>query len=510
MIKLHKQEPRDRLSRFDQPWESILRAVGAVAASFATAAANAAVPAFPGAQGGGAVSAGGRGGAVILVTNLNDVAAGEPGYSGSLRAAVEASGPRTVVFRVGGEILLASELRITNPFITIAGQTAPGGGITLKGPDKVLQMVVVGPTAHDTIIRYIRIRKGYAGYPCNDPKTEGCGQNLTVLANNVMIDHVSSSWNQDEGLSAQGDRQRGVSNVTFSYNIQAEALRSHSTAFWVGGGSPLLVTDIDFHHNLVMTHSHRVPLAKGGSGRFVNNLIYNGRLYFIRVGGGMQLDVIANTFKKGSMTGARFFHEISGYENTTGAANYGAPGAPSIYLSGNRGYHQSDPAGDQWLIAHASPPLDENGIEIGPVPSGWRRDAPLADTTYPIVAEPVANIEASILPTVGASRRLACDGTWVANRDSVDARLVAEYETDTGRTSPPVTEADVGGYPRIAPGTPCADADSDGMPDVWEKANGLNPNNAADGNIIAANGYTNLENYLNGVTTTSAPARRGR
>ena len=87
----------------------------------------------------------------------------------------------------------------------------------------------------------------------------------------------------------------------------------------------------------------------------------------------------------------------------------------------------------------------------------------------------------------------------MANRDSVDARLVTEYQTDTGRTSLVVSEADVGGYPAIAPGTPCADADSDGMPDTWEKANGLDANNAADRNFIAPNGYTSLENYLNGL-----------
>jgi PKD repeat protein len=142
---------------------------------------------------------------------------------------------------------------------------------------------------------------------------------------------------------------------------------------------------------------------------------------------------------------------------------------------------------------------------MGAVPTAWRRTTKLTDTTYPITVEPVANIEASIIPTVGASRRLACDGTWVMNRDSVDTRLINQYNAGVGDTALPVTEADVGGFPTISNGTPCLDTDHDGMPDVWETANGFNPNNIADRNTVASNGFTNLENYLNSSVVTVLP-----
>jgi hypothetical protein len=132
------------------------------------------------------------------------------------------------------------------------------------------------------------------------------------------------------------------------------------------------------------------------------------------------------------------------------------------------------------------------------MPLGWRRTTPLANTTHPIVAEPVANIEESILPIVGASRRLDCNGKWVANRDSVDTRLVSQYKNNTGTSVLHPSEAGYGGYPSIAGGTPCTDADHDGMPDAWETVRGLNPNNAADRNATAGSGYTNLEVYING------------
>jgi hypothetical protein len=170
-----------------------------------------------------------------------------------------------------------------------------------------------------------------------------------------------------------------------------------------------------------------------------------------------------------------------------------------MYLSNNKGYHQTNPAGDQWIMA--SKVVGENGSDSSgiSVPSTWRRGASLAKTKFPIIPEAVANIEASILPKVGASRRLACDGTWVAIRDSVDTRLVNQYKTNTGRSSIPKTENDVGGFPVIANGTPCTDTDHDGMPDVWEIERGLNPNNSADRNSVSNNGYTNVQNYLGGV-----------
>jgi hypothetical protein len=247
------------------------------------------------------------------------------------------------------------------------------------------------------------------------------------------------------------------------------------------------------HHNLTMNNNHRNPLLRNKSSRIVNNLWYNHKSYANHVSGGVQADIIGNRYKRGPLNPNAAWHEVGAF---IGRGDLSAPGTPSLYLSGNVGWHQTNPAGDQWLMTSAL--AGENGPDTGPMPLGWRRTTPLANTTHPIVAEPVANIEESILPIVGASRRLDCNGKWVANRDSVDTRLVSQYKNNTGTSVLHPSEAGYGGYPSIAGGTPCTDADHDGMPDAWETVRGLNPNNAADRNATAASGYTNLEVYING------------
>ena len=424
---------------------------------------------------------GGRSGAVIEVTNLNDSGAG------SLRACVTASGPRTCVFRVGGTINLLSRLYITSPFLTVAGQTAPGGGILLSG--KNMAATIVQLRAHDVVWRYTRMRKGVR---CGaQSPTDECGAIFFAARDsyNVILDHNSASWNEDESLTVYG----GSRNFTFSYNIVAEGLGNHSTGFGVGGAAGQ--TDMDFHHNLTMNNSHRNPILGGQTTRHVNNITYNTRLRLIQIdpvngfGPSGNVDIIGNLFKKRPLNSSG----SNPYE-VTGLASTSRP--VTIHLSLNKGYTQPNPTGDQWIMVRRD--AGQNGPDAGPAPTSWRRTTPLAKTAYPIIAEPVANIEGSILPIVGASRRLACDGSWVANRDSVDTRLINQYKTNTGISSVPSNEASVGGFPSISGGTPCTDTDHDGMPDGWETARGLNPNNAADRNAIAGSGYTNLEVYLAG------------
>jgi len=314
-----------------------------------------------------------------------------------------------------------------------------------------------------------------------------------------MIDHNSTSWNQDEGIGFWSATATSpvVKNVTVSYNLIAEGLVSHSTGLITGGATALAaqMTDIDIHHNLTMDNSHRNPLLKNKSTRIINNIYYNQGYYANQAGGGINVDIIGNLYKAGPLNNQNT-HEIQGFSALNTDA---ADGSPSMYLSGNKGWHQTNPTGDQWLMTRQVG--GENGSESSgaAIPSGWKRGTPMANTEFPITVESVANIEASIVPIVGASRRLACDGTWVANRDSVDTRLINQYKTNTGDTSIPVTENDVGGFPVIASGTACTDTDHDGMPDSWEIARGLNPNNAADRNSFSGNGYTNVENYLGGV-----------
>ena len=439
--------------------------------------------AFPGAQGGGAASVGGRGGAVIEVTNLNDSG------TGSLRACAEvATGPRTCVFRVGGTIQLASALYIRNPYLTIAGQTAPGGGILLSGKNMTDTMMWVG--GHDVVIRYIRFRKGYNS-GCSP--SANCGSNINIggtEAYNIVIDHSSLSWNQDEGIGPWSIKN----NVTLSWNLFAEGIQGHATGILTGSGDSTVaanMTNIDMHHNLIMNNTHRNPQIGNKSTRFVNNINYNHSAHAMQVLGGSSVDVIGNINKKGPLSGT--YHEVHAQDNPGDAPI----GSPSLYLSGNIGWNQTNSSGDQWLLANKV--VTYNGPSAGAIPSAWRRTTPLANTAYPIIAEPVGNLAANLLPTVGASRRLTCDGAWVSNRDSVDTRLVNQYNTNTGNNFIVASETQVGGFPTIANGTPCTDTDHDSMPDAWETARGLNPNNAADRNTIASNGYTNLENYLSGV-----------
>lgn len=223
------------------------------------------IPAFPGAQGGGATSKGGRGGRIIEVTSLADKG------SGTLRECVMTTGPRICVFKVAGDIKLKSVIYITSPYLTVAGQTAPGGGIQISGVGSLQNLI--GIAAHDVIWQYTKLRKGY------NPNNVGeyiSGANMAIDSGsyNMMIDHNSVQWNQDEGLSVYSGFEP-VKNVTFSNNLVAEGLYPHSTGYLIGATTPALnaqMTDIDFYNNLTMNNSHRNPLLTNKSSRVINNI----------------------------------------------------------------------------------------------------------------------------------------------------------------------------------------------------------------------------------------------
>jgi pectate lyase len=468
--------------------------VSIVTLSFFSVFSAQAIPVYPGAMGAGTESIAGRGGNIIKVTNLNDAG------PGSLRACVEAKGPRICVFTVGGVITLNSGLWITSPNLTVAGQTAPGGGILITSHPNIVISNLIGIMTHDILWSYIRIRNRWHS-ACSDGGASECGANLTIFGGyNIIADHISISWNQDEGIGIWRGSSTPLHDITMSNNFIAEGLASHPTGLIIGSDSSALdaeLSNVDFHHNLTMTNGHRNPLMKNKSGRVINNIYYNQYFYINQFGGGGQFDSIGNYYKKGPLYS--HFHEIQAFSGSGGGVVYGNP---SLYISGNRGYNQSDEKGDQWVMANRV--TNENGSEIGAIPLEWRRSTPLPSTTNPIVPEPVENIigeKGSIVPTVGASRRLDCNGNWVANRDSVDARLVTQYLTNTGKSSIPVKESDGGGIPTIASGTACTDTDNDGMPDDWENANFKNLQQTAAGDADG-NGYTNIEEYLNGTKAT--------
>lgn len=458
--------------------------------------------AFPEAQGGGAMSLGGRGGAVHRVTSLADSG------PGTLRDCAEVkSGPRTCVFAVGGTIELKTGLWITHPNLTVAGQTAPGGGIQITHAPGAVIPNLVGIATNNIVWRYTKFRHRYVT-ACSDAGASECGALFTTFSGSrdVIADHNSLSWNQDEGYGIWNGDSKGIGNLTFSQSLIAEGLASHSTGVIVGGSNSALaanVTDVDMHHNLIMNNGHRNPLMKNKSGRVINNIFYNQYFYINQMLGGGLFDVIGNFYKKGPMNHTA--HEV---QLAQASGTDALDGAPSLYIASNVGWSQSSASGEQWsFVARVT---GENGTEIGAAPTTWRRMSPLPATPRPITVESVDRINGatgSILPIVGASRRLDCTGAWVENRDSVDSRLVQQYLTNTGIANRVVNESSVGGLPSVSSGPACTDADGDGMPDAWEAAHGLSSTDANDRNTkrIGAAGYTNLELYLSGLFPNGTP-----
>jgi pectate lyase len=421
------------------------------------------IRAFPGAEGFGAAARGGRGGRVIEVTNLRDHG------PGSLRAALTADGRRTVVFRVGGTIRLRSQIRITEPYLTIAGQTAPGGGIAIRNDPADSEAPVVIET-HDVVVRFLRVRPGPSEQPscCLDALEVGRG------ARRVIIDHCSFSWAVDELLDAWYDARE----ITVQWSILAEALdRSshqkgrHSRGMLFGG--PDGGGDYSIHHNLFAHNAQRNPLLEPGRGvaDIVNNVIYDPQSLVSHVEdthGPVTVNYVGNYFKAGPDTNSPTLPNYA----LDAVPDAGGDGRFKLFVAGNYDeLHRSDDA------------LPEDAI-LEPADRGYlvddRQPAPLVRTTS----------AARALEDV-----LAHAGATLPARDAVDLRIVHTVRGASGRLIN--DPAEVGGWPLLAPGTPPADADHDGMPDEWEVHHGLDPHDPGDGaRDRDGDGYTNLEEYL--------------
>ncbi|HEX6625833.1 MAG TPA: hypothetical protein VF064_19105, partial [Pyrinomonadaceae bacterium] len=251
-----------------------------------------AVPAFPGAEGFGSTTPGGRGGRVILVTNLEDSG------PGSLRAACEAEGPRVVVFRVAGLITLASPIVVKNPYLTIAGQTAPGDGVCLRNHTFIV-------ATHDVIVRYLRSRLGDLVGEAADAITLGTG------ARNVVLDHCSASWSIDEVLSLTGN----VSDVTVQWCLIAEALNRSKHAKGAHGYGSLSRANgpVSWHHNLWAHNDARNPRLGDNNGRppyptfdVRNNVVYDyGQIASGLTQGVLKVNYVANYIRPGPSSKAR-------------------------------------------------------------------------------------------------------------------------------------------------------------------------------------------------------------
>ncbi|MBD3288659.1 carbohydrate-binding protein, partial [candidate division KSB1 bacterium] len=417
------------------------------------------VPAFPGAEGFGSTTVGGRGGTVIKVTNTNDSG------TGSLRAAVEASGARYVVFTVGGTISLQSALYITNPYLTIAGQTAPGGGICLKdGSDGQTLRI----ETHDVIVRCLRIRPGPSG-PRDGVWING--------GYNIIFDHCSVSWGVDENFTASYDAH----DITIQWCIISQALRDaghskgwHSMGLMFGSyvGDP--TGEISAHHNLLAHNLRRNPMIDiEGTLDYVNNVIYNW-------GDSDWSGYITNSYNGSTNFVGNFAKP--GPASNSGKYLVDAVGdkyMTTVYVSDNITHHrtsENDPETD------CIDPGDINDINI----SGTRISAPQVTTWS------APNARDSVLANAGAI---------VPARDAIDQLVIQSFSDGTNKVIDDPSE--VGGWPTLAAGTAPTDTDGDGMPDDWETSNGLNPNSYnPNGNDLDSN-YKNIEVYINSLISES-------
>ena len=488
------------------------------------------IPAFPGAEGGGMYTFGGRGGKVLTVTNLND-----DGH-GSFRWACEQGGARIVVFNVSGIIKLKSPIYVRAPYITIAGQTAPGEGVIIAGESFQVD-------THDVIVRHMRFRRGET---LVWHREDSFGGNPV---GNIMIDHCSCEWGLDENISfyrhmfdmgdGKAKRKEPTVNVTIQNTISAKALDTWNHAF----GSTIGGENTTFMRNLWADNTGRNPsIGWGGVFNFINNVVYN---WVHRTADGGEYttmsNFINNYYKPGPLTpkdtpvGHRIVKSESRSVNLFPFKQFGR-----VYAKGNIMEGYPEITKDNWNggIQTADKDGEMNETEIA-----------LMRSNEPFVMAPVTIMGAQeafnwVLSNVGAT--LPC-------RDIVDQRICEEVRTGVAyyvqdyekglqkiekKTKKPqypygstwglreqsknedglfkyrrlpkdsykqgvITDPrQMGGYPVYKKWTAWKDADGDGMPDEWERANGLNPNDASDANKdCTGDGYTNIEKYINGIST---------
>ena len=421
--------------------------------------------AFPGAEGAGAYSVGGRGGDVYYVTTLAD------NGPGSLRngIATAPAGGRTILFKVSGNIILNSTLTLNRPRLTVAGQTAPGDGICL-------QNYAFNIGANDIIVRHLRTRTGTNALQEADSMWINSGTN-------IIVDHVSASWSVDETLSASGR----TANLTVQWCYITESLNNsiHSKGAHGYGSliTPSVSGTLSWHHNLYAHHHSRNPRPGTDSAAtvildFRNNAIYN---YGDKAGYGsdwdpdpeyLRLNYVGNYVVAGPDSAENYVYQGGG----TNTIIYQAANLIDLDLDKNL-----DGLNHNWGMF--------NGTYV---PTNTPFPAPAISTD----AAPVA-----------LQRILAQAGAMPWRRDPVDARVTESVRRHAGSIID--STAEVGGWPPLNPESPPADTDSDGMPDYWELALGLNPNFAPDRNTTnAISGYTQLEDYLSWLADPHAVCSR--
>ena len=481
------------------------------------------IPAFPGAEGGGMFSFGGRGGKVLTVTNLNDDG------PGSFRWACEQGGARIIVFNVSGIIRLKSPIYVRAPYVTIAGQTAPGEGVCIAGESFQVD-------THDVIVRHMRFRRGETNVMNREDSFGG------NPVGNIMIDHCSCEWGLDENISfyrhmfdmnnGKPKEKKPTVNVTIQNTISAKALDTWNHAF----GSTIGGENTTFMRNLWADNTGRNPsIGWAGVFNFVNNVVYN---WVHRTADGGEyksmFNFINNYYKPGPLTpkdspvGHRITKSESRSEGLFPFKQFGR-----VYATGNVMEGYPEITKDNWnggiQTADKDGAMDETELSL------MRSDEPF---------------EMPFVTIMGAEKAfewvLSNAGATVPCRDIVDQRICEEVRTgvayyvpnyekkvkdnpygdmwglhsksqneqgffkyrrlsqDSYKQGVITDPRQMGGYPEYKAWEPYTDSDNDGMPDAWETANGLNPNDAGDA-VLDCNGdgYTNIEKYINAIPTRS-------
>jgi hypothetical protein len=436
---------------------------------------NAQTVAFPGAEGFGRFATGGRGGKVIEVTNLNDQGAG------SLRAAITTSGPRTIVFRVSGTIVLKSYLKISKGDLTIAGQTAPGDGICLRN-------YTFRSEADNVIIRYIRSRLGDSTKLADDAFS-GNGSTSHIFRK-IIIDHCSISWALDENASWYDNAEFTMQwcYITESLYHSYHPKGDHGYGGMWGGWRA------SFHHNLLAHNSSRNPRFNGSryTGQpdseivdFRNNVIYNWAFNSAYGGEAGNHNIVGNYYKYGPGTNASSVRGriIEPYDT---ASNW--------HIADNYVWGYDNTTANNWLGVQGTYAAYQNTKQhVMPFP-------------YDSV---ITNTSAEAYELV-----LSKGGCNFPKRDTLDSRIANEARTQTatyggawGANRGIIDSQDqVGGWPELNSLPAPADSDHDGIPDDWENDHGLNPADSLDGAIITGDGYSKLEHYLNSLVEGNTTA----
>ncbi|WP_437285227.1 pectate lyase family protein [Sorangium sp. So ce406] len=430
--------------------------IAAVSALSALSAPASALPAFPGAEGFGAVATGGRGGRVIKVTNLRTSGAG------SLQAALDATGPRTIVFDVSG--VIEGDVTVRNGDVTIAGQTAPGAGITVRGrlisrySDKV----------NNVIVRFLRVRPVFDG--SDGAQFDGAQFSLN---SKLILDHVSIAWGVDETLDLYE-----ADDVTIQWStIESSATTGHPE----GAHNYGLINGPDghritIHHNLFAHHKARCPAVANGPADIRNNVAYNVRHGFVH------------------------HNQASGQFNIVGNAYIKGPSDQLIpfYFDGSAG------AGLKYFLADNT--IDDPGKFTGVVDNPWQRpylhpsfsrlnkpESHRATTQFNF-ARDVPGYTPVTTHRAQDAQRLVLAKAGALPHDVVTRGVLANVARRDGAWGARTVRNLMEG---LTPGTAPTDADRDGMADAWEREHGLNPSNAGDHTRVMPSGYTAIEEYIN-------------